>query len=973
MQQQRRSLPVRRFLVRSVVGVLGVTGLAAGLPSVVAGGPMSGVGMVLAQNLPTDERLVVGELDNGLRYIVRKHAVPPGRAALYLHVSSGSLNETDKQRGIAHYLEHMAFNGSTNFPPGSVVPFFQGMGLSFGRDQNAFTSFDQTTYQLTMPDNKVETVEKAMLFFADVGSRLNLAPKEINEERQIILEEKRSRSSGSQRVQEYIFERLAPGSIFGQRIPIGVEETLLHMGEQDFRDYYQKWYVPSNMTLLMVADMDEKQMVELITKNFGGGEKKPKPADQDVGVKVQQAPRAIVASDSELTDAEVSINRVEPPRAATVTVPQFKEDLIERLAQECFGRRMERKRNDGKLAAQDVSAGSIDLANTIHFSSVTATGEPGKWKAILTEMGTELQRARKHGFSAKELEDAKTRLISGAERSVQVEGTLTAGQLLGGMNQRVSQGEPLMSPQQRLALMKEILPSIEAKDVSWAFSKMFDPANATFIAQMPSSAEVPSEEDLLKLGLAAVNVEPEAEGDSEGAKTLMAEAPKAGTVVQMSEHQATGVHTAMLGNNVLVHHRFMDYKKNDASISITMAGGEIQETAANRGVTEAATLIFNRPATGTLSSNEIEDIMSGKKVGVRGRAGRDSVNITISGSPAELEAGLQLAHVLLTGGKLEQAAYDQWKVEARQRIEDRKKSPQGMIQEAMSETIAPAGETRLRPMEEAQLNKLTREEAQEWFTRLAAQAPMEVSVVGDIKQDEAMALVTKYLGSLAPRAAITGTTLDELRTIKRPTGPLSNHVELATQTPLSVVINGFFGADQENLRDVRLLQMAARIISTRMIKVIREEEQLVYSIGAQSLPGTDYPGYGMFFAAAPTEPGKTDALDKRVSAMYAEFAQGGPTDEEMEVARKQFANTFDEQIKEPGFWAGRLASLEYRSSKLDDILAAPEAFQQFTAAEVKEAFAKYYTPEATLSVIVKPAAAPEKAPEGAKPEAQPAK
>jgi zinc protease len=742
------------------------------------------------------------------------------------------------------------------------------------------------------------------------------------------------------------------------------------MGEQDFKDYYTKWYIPSNMTLMVVADMDEKQVVELITKAFGGGEKRPKPADQDVGVKAQSAPRAIVASDPELSEASISIDRVEPPRTAALTVPQMKEDMIESLAQMCFDRRMERKINEGTLKAQDISSSSGEIANAIRLSSVSATGEPGAWKNLLTELATELQRARLHGFSAKELDDAKARMLAGAERSVQIEPTMQASVMLRMMNSRVAAGEPIMSPEQRLKLVKELLPQIELKDVSWAFSKMFDPSNATFVATLPSSADVPSEADFLKLGIAAVGVEPAAETVADGAKSILEQAPTPGAVAQLSEHPATGVHTALLANNVLVHHRFMDYKKNEATISITMAGGEIEETAENRGVTQAAMLAFDKAATGRLSSNDVTDLMSGKKVSVRGGAGRDAVTLSVSGDPAELEIGMQLAFALLTDGKVEQPAFDQWKIDAAQRIAERKKQPMGMIQEAMSSTIAPAGEPRLRPLEKEQLDRLTRDQAQAWFTRLVTTAPMEVSVVGDISQERAMALVTTYLGSLPTRTAISDKTLDELRALKRPVGPLSNHLELATQTPVAVVINGFFGADQENVRDARLLQVASRVLSTRMNTVIREQEQLVYSIGAQSMASGDYPGYGMFFAAAPTEPGKSDALDARIAAMYAEFAKGGPTDEEMEVARKQFANTFDEQMREPGYWSARLGSLAYRATNLDDIVAAPEAFQKFTAAEVKEAFARYCTPEASMSIIVRPAkAAPA---DGASPQAKPA-
>src|SRR5262245_13592135 len=177
----------------------------------------------LDQALPTDPALTTGTIANGLRYVIRPHANPQGRVSVWLHVASGSLNETESTRGIAHYLEHMAFNGSANFPPGSVVPFFQSLGLSFGRDQNAFTSLDQTVYQLALPDAKAETLDKGMLFLSDVASRLTLPAKEVDNERQIVLEEKRARAGVSQRIGDYIYERLAPESTLGRRLPIGDE------------------------------------------------------------------------------------------------------------------------------------------------------------------------------------------------------------------------------------------------------------------------------------------------------------------------------------------------------------------------------------------------------------------------------------------------------------------------------------------------------------------------------------------------------------------------------------------------------------------------------------------------------------------------------------------------------------------------------------------------------------------------------
>src|SRR5207244_2178641 len=237
----------------------------------------------LAQFKPGDQ--MMSTLPNGLTYIICPHRNPEGRVSIWLHVASGSLNETDSTRGLAHYLEHMAFNGSANFAPGSVVPFFQSLGLAFGRDQNAFTSFDQTTYQLTLPGGGRDVVEKGLLFMSDVAMRMSLGATEIDGERQIILEEKRARASAQQRVQDQVYERLAPESTLGRRLPIGVEQTITSVTRPDFQDYYSRWYVPSNMTVIVVGDTDPAMVAEVIQQQFGGGRAVPRPTPRDAGVK----------------------------------------------------------------------------------------------------------------------------------------------------------------------------------------------------------------------------------------------------------------------------------------------------------------------------------------------------------------------------------------------------------------------------------------------------------------------------------------------------------------------------------------------------------------------------------------------------------------------------------------------------------------------------------------------------------------
>ena len=929
---------------------------------------VSGAVRVLGQPLPTDPALVTGQLENGLTYVVRRAANPPGRAVLWIHLHSGSLNETERQRGLAHYLEHMAFNGSENFPPGSLVPFFQSLGMTFGRDQNAFTNFEQTTYQLSLPDTKAETLRKGMTYFADILYRLLLLPKEIDNERQIIQEERRRSLSGRQRTGYYVLEHIAPGSIYGQRITIGTEETINSVQEPDFRDYYGKWYVASNATLMVVADADPAEVVAAIKEQFGSVPKKPKPAPQDAGIKPYEKSFAIVASDSEVQSEQVQITRIEPARPPTTTVPQFRADLVARIAQLAFNRRIE-----ARVAAGETSylSGRVSLGNegsALYSAELSGQAAPGQWRAALEELALELQRARAFGFSPREIDDAKTQIRTGAARAVETEPTRLAGAFMSRINAGVTSGEPVPAAQQDLDLVTQFLPDITSEEVTQRFAKEFDPQAVAFVAVLPSAGSVPSEAELLEIGTKALAAVPKPAEETTRPTQLLTTLPAPGKVAESTEHAASGVWSGWLSNDVRIHYRFMDTQKDDVTVSIALLGGELLERAENRGITQAAQLAWSRPATQHLSSSDIRELMTGKKVSVRGggmggggRRGRggggggsEAITLTVSGSPEDLETGLQLAYLLLTEPKVESAAFTQYKTRTRQSIEESQRNPMSLGMRTAMGAPYPPDDARTQPLTVEQLDRLTHEAAQAWLDKLIASSPIEVVVVGDLPREQAMKLVVRYIGALPSRARVSPTLYGELRKLTRPPGPREITRTVQTETPQAFVLSGFYGADESDVADARALSVAARILTTRMVKEVREDAQLVYSISASSRPGTTYPGFGLVSAASPTEPAKVAALVKKLADMYAAVARDGVTASELDVAKKQIANTFDEQMREPAYWLGRLSQMTFRGMSLDDVVDAPAAYQALTGDQVRETFAKYYSHDRSVVVIVKP-------------------
>lgn len=909
-----------------------------------------------AASLPTDPRLVTGTLENGVSYVFRPHANPPGKVSLWMHIGTGSLNETDEQRGLAHFLEHMAFNGSANFPPGEVVKYFESIGLTFGRDQNAFTSFDQTAYQLYLPDAERGTLARGLLFFADVAQRLDLDPGEIESERGIILEERRTDLGPQQRVRDQWLSRLAPGSLIGERLPIGTEATLNTVTREDFLDYYNRWYVPANLTVIVAGDIDADIVVEEIENAFGAFEAGPSPESQDPNVSPSTERRAIVAHDAELTGAQAAIIVVDEPKGGETTQGDLRRGLVDTLMLTAFNRRMQAKVSDGAVRFLSGGAFASDLFSAMHLAQAAANGEPQTWRAMLEDITTETARAAQHGFTEGEFEEAKAQLIAQLEALAQQEATYPVQAILSQLTTQVNAGDALLSPEQTLDAARAWLPDVTAEEISQRFAERFDLDRATFLLTLPTGAGVPEESEVLAIGSAAADSAPEADVEAERAEAILAEKPTAGTVEEITLHEPSGVVSAWLGNGVRVHHRKMTQRENYVDVRITLAAGEIMETADNRGVSAAAAQAWRRPAAKGLTSSQVRSLMAGVKANVSGDASEDAFTLAIQGSPDDLEPAMQLAYRLLTDPVVEQAGFEQWRTETIQGLEAAMQSPQAMLGISFQRAFYPDDAVSVQPLTVEQLRALTLAEAQQWIEAVTRAASIEVAVVGDIEQDAAMELVRSYLGALPPRGRISATTLDQFRSFDEPASDATANVDVETQTQVAGVIAGFYASDADNRADTRALSMASRTLSTRMIEKIREEEQLVYSIQTQLAPGEAVPGFGVMLAGSLTEPAKADTLVARIHEMFAAFAETGPTEEEVETVKKQLTKTVEEALEQPSFWAGQLSGLVYRDRSLDDLVTAVGDYNAMTADDIRDTFRRYYNDRPKVSVVVRPVA-----------------
>src|SRR5215831_16776152 len=410
--------------------------------------------------LPTDPAVRIGTLANGVTYWVRPHATPPGKITLWMRVGTGSLNEEDGQEGLAHYLEHMAFKGTEHFPAGELISYFESLGLRFGQHQNAFTGFDQTTYTLSLPDTRPETLDKGLMYFADIAFRMRLAAEDVDKERSVILEENRARKGVQQRLTEKLLPELLPGSRIAQRLPIGLEETITHLQRGDFVAYYTTWYHPAKVTILAVGDAPVDVIVAAITKHFAPWKREQAaPADKDAGIRPYDAPRTVVVTDPELTTASVETLALRPWKP-TKTMADLRRQRLERLGTWMVNRRMEQRIREGTAPYQTASVGQGAFLGVAEQMGAEAEAAPAAWMAAMTDLISDIQSARLHGFTDQELAIVKKAMLAAAEQATQTESTQDARAFLSAMNRALSIGERPRSAAQNLELLRQILPGI---------------------------------------------------------------------------------------------------------------------------------------------------------------------------------------------------------------------------------------------------------------------------------------------------------------------------------------------------------------------------------------------------------------------------------------------------------------------------------------------------------------------------------
>ena len=896
-----------------------------------------------------------GVLPNGMRYMILPHKMPADRAELMFHIGTGSINETESERGLAHYLEHMAFNGSTHHPPGSLVKTFESHGMKFGRDQNAFTGFDQTTYLLSLPNTKPETLDMSFTFFADVGSGLTLPATEVERERGVILEEERMRDTVSQRMIERIAKSLAPGSRFSERFPIGLTEVIKQTDSKRLRGYYDRCYRPDVTTLIVVGDVDGAQVEARIRKAFAEW-KRPDVATSNMesGIRPSDGFRARVMTDPDVTQAQIAhIDFDETPRVRTLR--EARGALIRQMGASVLSRRLQRMVQRGEAAFLEGDAMEQPLVGRASIRQVAAEGEVAHWRKMAEQLLREQRRMLVHGALQDELDRARKIFLTRSEAIAKQADAIPSNALAMQLNQSVSGDSIPMSFHQSLEMLRAVAPTITLQEVNDSFRARFGLGRGLLLAVVPQNEGVATiGDDALHAVYTKVMAEDLTPIEAAArVESILEHAPTTGEIKGVDADKELGVETWTLANAIPVFVKPLD-KDTTAVVTIKLYGGMLHEDATTRGLTALADPALT-PGTAALSNRSSEAItrfLEDKRVRVSTARQADGLTITVSGVAEDLEPGLALVYGLLTNPVLEETAFKNARADYQRTIRDTKIDVQRALGVAVREVIADKAPRATLPSE-AHIGGLTLDAARAWLARLATRSAMGVAIAGKFTPEQARAWMTTYLASLPPREE----SLESVRKARGATfggNDVDDRVEIDTASPAAWVFQGWRGYPHRDVEAACAANVATRILGTRLLQDIREKRGLVYTIqAAYSVGALDGVAHCQSYFSAPHD--KLEVASNAARAVGVAYgSDAGPTDEELATVQKTILNRLEADLERASHWSATLAGLTVETDGIGRMRKQLQCMRSIDAAKVRAAAKEIFQPDRFFQIMVGP-------------------
>ena len=908
-----------------------------------------------SSDLKADPTARFGSLPNGLRYVVRPNQEPKNRASIRLLVEAGSFHESDDQRGLAHFLEHMAFNGSEHYKPGTLIEFFQRMGMNFGGDTNASTGLDRTLYLLELPKNDAATLAEGFRVLSDYAGGLLLLPEEIDKERGVILSEKRDSDSVDYRTYMAQVGFVLGTTRLPSRMPIGISEVIEKATRDRFADFWNAWYRPEKMTVIVVGDIDpaavEKQVVAAFSALTARAPVRPEPA---LGtVTVFEGVRAQFHSEPEAPATTVEISAVTPYAFEPDTAARRLQRLPRSLALAMLNRRFSVLAKKEGAPFSSASAGVGEEFNLYRAADIDVTCKPEQWQAALAVGEQELRRALEHGFQPSELKEAVANQLNGLDQAAKGAITRHSDSLATQIAQGVLDRRVFLTPADNQALLKPALEKITVADCVAALREAY--ATKGRYVLVAGNAKIPGDANAALAAAYdaahAVSVAaPAAETDTAWGYVSFGEPGK----VTKREHVADLDLTLItFANGVRLNLKKTDFEANRIRLSARVGTGSITQPPALRGLTQLAGGTFVPGGLGKHSVDDLRRILAGKNASVSFGASTDAFVLSGGTTKDDLLLALQLLGARLTDPGYRPEALRQSQKGLEQAYLGFEHTFDGPLAMDIANLLA-NGDPRFGMPPKDVMMARNLDETRAWLTPELTHGAIELAIVGDLDIDATIDAVAKTLGALPARGPKP--ELAALRKVSFPAQPFTKDYSIVTEIPHSLIRVYWPTTDGMAAPRARRLNLLGEIVSDRLRVKIREGIAAAYSPQAGSFASDTFPGYGYILTHVEVDPPVAASVTELIIGLGDDLAKNGVQPDELTRAREPIMTQLKQSLRDNGYWLSSvLARAQEKPETLDWCRNRLADIESITAAELSVLAKNYLGRERASRVIVLPA------------------
>jgi zinc protease len=865
-------------------------------------------GLQPGDSLPADPRVRMGALENGLVYYVRRNTEPADRAELRLVVNAGSLVEAEDERGMAHFLEHMLFNGTRRFEGPELVNFLERIGMEFGPDVNAYTSFDETVYMLKVATDDEKNFVTAFDVLVDWAGAATLGAAEIDKERGVIVEEWRLREKNAGgRIRDKILPVLLGDSPYGKRLPIGDMEVVRTAPAERFRQFYERWYRPDAMAVVAVGDFDVNSVEALVRERFSALKAPGPPAPRpDADVPDHRATRFEVVTDPENPSTTVQVTHMRDA-SPVKTVADLREQLEQTLVSDMLNTRLFEASRKPDAPFVYAFVGEDAFLRPVEFYNVAAQAHEGRALETLETVMTEVERVRRHGFTEAELKRSKSAVLRALERRYNERDKTNSAAVAQDYISHFLTGDAIASVELTYALAQRLLPDIALADVNAGASELVAPNNRTVLVTAPGKegTKLPSEADLAAAfgRVQTKTVEPYV--DTVAGASLVEKPPVPADVVTERTIPEIGVTEIVLANGVRVLMKPTDFKNDEVVFGAFSPGGNSLVTEADYPEARMAPAIVAQSGVGAFDLASLNKLLYDKQVSVSPSISELGEGFGGRASPKDLETLFQLVYLYATAPRTEQAAFEIVKNQARTALVNRSLTPGAALQDALVEALY--GRTiRRGPLPLEEIDRLDFERSVGVYReRFADLGDATFVFVGSFDVEQVKALARTYLGAL-PAAGRKETWRDVAP--DPPPGVVERAVRKG-QDERSIVQLVFAGPIEATMEARHLAGALERVLSIRIREELREERSGIYSpsvnAGVQKIPDQVYT-VAIGFSC---DPKRVDELVGAVFTLVEDLQKNGPSADLVAKAKEQESRALEEQMRSNYFWLSTLQRL----------------------------------------------------------------